>query len=341
MQSPITIRTDSGNHDYLVRRIERNTIPFGSQLVINETQEALIIYSGKLLSKLSPGTYTLDTALIPGIKNSLPGGDQSLTCDIWFINKTVNNNYNWGTQSPVQVQDPKYNLLLPVGAYGCFEAYIEDFERFFRQSIGTKYLYTIEDLTNLILPIIQREIKDYIGNVVLKEGVFSLSTKLNEASSYILLKIKNKSEEFGINIRDFYIKDISVVGNDPSFQEVKAALSKGAKTKIESMSIEESAEGYKTQRSFDVLEKLADGIGNGNDGGAGIAPLLANAGIGLGAGIQFGNAIGNVQKEVMGNNTNEKKSGLELLKELKILLDEGVITQEDYNNKKDEILGSL
>ena len=60
MPSPITIRTDSGNHDYLIRRIERNIFPFGSQLVINETQEALIIYSGKLLSKLPPGTYTLD-----------------------------------------------------------------------------------------------------------------------------------------------------------------------------------------------------------------------------------------------------------------------------------------
>ena len=60
---------------------------------------------------------------------------------------------------------------------------------------------------------------------------------------------------------------------------------------------------------------------------------------GLGAGLAFGNTIAqNVQS--ISNSDNPSKSKIEQLRELKGLLDDGILTQEEFDAEKKRILGN-
>ena len=90
--------------------------------------------------------------------------------------------------------------------------------------------------------------------------------------------------------------------------------------------------GYKTERTLDVLEKLAQ-----NDSGA--ASAFAGAGLGLGAGLNLGNEFANLTQNT--NTTSNNSSVVDRLKSLKELLDSDIITKDDYENKKKSILEEL
>lgn len=63
-----------------------------TQLVVNESQEAILYKSGKALDLFGPGRHVLDTANIPLLTGliGLPfGGKSPFTAEVWFINKIV------------------------------------------------------------------------------------------------------------------------------------------------------------------------------------------------------------------------------------------------------------
>ena len=66
---------------------------------------------------------------------------------------------------------------------------------------------------------------------------------------------------------------------------------------------------------------------------------MLGAGIGLGAGIPVGQKIG--QNIDVGGNTESDRSPVERIRDLKALLDENLITEEKFNEKREEILKDM
>ena len=60
---------------------------------------------------------------------------------------------------------------------------------------------------------------------------------------------------------------------------------------------------------------------------------------GLGAGLAFGNTIAQNVQNVLAPN-NQPKVKVEQLRELKGLLDDGILTQEEFDAEKKRILGN-
>ena len=69
-----------------------------------------------------------------------------------------------------------------------------------------------------------------------------------------------------------------------------------------------------------------------NEGG------LAGAGVQMGVGLELGRKITDSSHS---STSSEDAPSLERLRKLKLLLDEGVISEEDYNKKKQELLDTL
>lgn len=326
----------------IVKRIGSSTHEFGTQLIVRETQEALFLNQGKLLLSLDPGRYTIDSSIIPGAETLLPGGLKSLQSEIWYLNKRVNTNYRWGTGAPVEHFDPEFGIMIPIGAFGSFESYINDFEKFFRQCVGTQYSYSTTELENHVRPFIQREVKTLIAAECRSSGVYSMSGALSELSSKILKLLEPKAIEFGIKIRDFYIQSLSVISDDPSFLRVKEALAEAAAMKLENQAVATSIEGYKTRRTFDVLDTAAESLGSGG----GLGSEIASVGLGAGAGLQFGSMIGQLAggqlnaQTGQGNNQNQDAS-VEKLMQLKKLHEAGVLSDDEFSTQKSKILDNF
>ncbi|MCD6405200.1 MAG: SPFH domain-containing protein [Planctomycetes bacterium] len=63
----------------------------------------------------------LSTKNIPWLRRfvQIPfGGRTPFTAEVWFVNRTIPLDIMWGTADPIQLLDPKYNVMLPIRAYG-------------------------------------------------------------------------------------------------------------------------------------------------------------------------------------------------------------------------------
>ena len=86
-----------------------------TQLIVHESQEALLFMNGQALDTFGPGRHTLETQNIPLLRNimNIPtGGKTPFHCEIYFINKTEQMAIRWGTGSKVQYVEPIYNFPL-------------------------------------------------------------------------------------------------------------------------------------------------------------------------------------------------------------------------------------
>lgn len=91
-----------------------------TQLIVSEAQEAILFKSGKALDVFGSGRHTLDTANIPILNKiiNLPfGGRSPFTAEVWYVNKIHSLDIKWGTSSPIQIQDPKYSVFIPVRSF--------------------------------------------------------------------------------------------------------------------------------------------------------------------------------------------------------------------------------
>jgi membrane protease subunit (stomatin/prohibitin family) len=326
------LRCDLPPEDFLIWRHPEKSQVFGSQIIVSQTQEAVVLASGELVSVLPPGAHTLKTANIPVLKNFIQDGENSFPFDIWFVNKVSSTNFKWGTKSPIQIKDNNYGLLIPLGSYGSYECVIKDFQSFLLRVVGTRYKYSIDDLKDYLLPLVERETKDAIAEEASSKDVFNISTELNEISEKIKTNLKEKFYIYGLNLRDFYVQSVSILSTDKSFEKLKEAIAESASIRMKAKAIEASEAGYKTERTLDVLEKLA-----GNEGGA--ASAFAGAGLGLGAGLNVGNKF--MEMSDSSAKKENTKSAVDRLKDLKELLDLGAISQEEYDSKKKSILDEL
>ena len=96
-----------------------------------------------------------------------------------------NNIHDQVTEVIKQIKDNNYGLLIPLGSYGSYECVIRDFQAFLLRVVGTRFKYSIEDLKDYLLPLVERETKDAIAEEASSKDVFNISTELNEISEKI------------------------------------------------------------------------------------------------------------------------------------------------------------
>lgn len=271
-----------GSPDVFVWKYPEQELSTWTQLIVNESQEAILYKGGKALDLFGAGRHVLETANIPLLTAliGLPfGGKSPFTAEVWFINKTVSMDIKWGTPSPIQLQDPKYKVFLPVRSYGQFAIRIDDSRQFLTSLVGTLPYFDKEQVTNYFKGIYLTKVKDAISSYILKEGisVLEINASLEEISDYIYKKMIPEMSKYGISIVNFNINDISVPEDDSAVKKLKDALAKRAEMDI-------LGYNYQQERSFDTLEGAAK-----NEGGLG---GMMGAGIGLGMGVGIGGPMG-------------------------------------------------
>lgn len=78
---------------WLIYKCPSEQFVLGSQLIVNQGQEALFFKGGEALDLFGPGTHTLSTGNLPILNKlvNLPfGGKTPFTAEIYYINKTSN-----------------------------------------------------------------------------------------------------------------------------------------------------------------------------------------------------------------------------------------------------------
>ena len=288
-----------GNPDVFAWKYPNSELGTWTQLIVNESQEAVLVKGGQICDVFSAGRHTLDTANIPILNKliNLPfGGRSPFTAEVWYINKVFSLDVKWGTSTPIQLQDPKYKVFVPVRAFGQFGIQIEDSKKFLLKLVGTLPQFDKSSILKFFRGIYLTKEKDVISSYLVHKNisVLEINAYLDEMSAYLQEKISPTFEQYGIKLVSFFVNDINVPEDDKAVVQLKNALAKRAEMDIVGYS-------YQQERSFDTLEGAATNP-NSMQGG------LKGAGIGLGMGVGVGGAIGQQFGGLTQNlNTNDTK----------------------------------
>lgn len=273
-----------GSADVFAWRYPNQELGTWTQLIVNETQEAILFKGGKALDAFQAGRHTLSTANIPFLQEivNLPfGGRSPFTAEVWYVNKIHSLDVKWGTTTPLQLQDPKYQIIVTVRSFGQFGLQIEDARKFLTKLIGTLPVFDKDAMIRHFRGVLMMNIKELISSYLIfkKISILEISAYMSEISKHIEERIGPIFAEFGIRILNFFIDSINIPDDDPATARLKEALAKRAEMDILGYT-------YQQERTFDTLEGAARNEGSGSAN-------VMGAGIGLGMGFGIGGAMGN------------------------------------------------
>lgn len=293
-----------GPSDVLVWKHPAEDFNTASQLIVHESQEAVLFKNGKALDRFRPGRYTLETNNIPLLRRviSIPtGGKTPFHCEVYFINKADILNVLWGTAQPLPIQDPVYHIILPVRANGQFSLRVTDSSKLLVKLVGTTRDMTKARVIELFRGMLMTKVKSLIADLMTAQQVsfVEIHSRLNQISDQIRAQVTPMYEEYGMNVVHFFVNSISVPDNDPGYVKIRTALAAAKEKELlargEKAQMDILGYSYQEKRTFDVLDRAAQNEG----AGAGIM----GAGIGMGLGVNVGGMVGNAMGSAMGNIT--------------------------------------
>ncbi|MVN91778.1 SPFH domain-containing protein [Mucilaginibacter aquatilis] len=302
---------------------EKDEIKNASKLIISPGQGAILVYEGKVTDNLSTeGIYDLETDNHPFITTLLKlrtNFESEHKLKIWFYRTAENVNQGWGTAQMIKYMDPVYKIPVELGANGTFSFRISNPLYLFSNVVGAKDTFTILEARLLL----QSRFPESLSAVLAQSGVSyqQIDAQLPVLSASIKAQLNAELDKLGFELTDFKL-------NGTIFDDAtKERIGKVANITAEAMA---AGEGGLTYVEMEKLKALRDAARN--EGG------LAGAGLQLGVGMDLGKTFNTAKDEHLNAQSTDVVSKL---KQLKLLLDEGIITQEEFDNKKKEWLDKL
>lgn len=271
-------------------RYPENELNTKTQLIVREDQEAVLFNSGQAFGPFGPGRHVLNTSNYPvltSLVKTVTGGRSPFSAEVWFVSKAFKLDIKWGTGTPIQVEDPKYHIMLPVRAFGQYGLVVKDTSKFLIKMMGMVPTFSEQVLANYFKGIVLTVSKSMIAKYLVENGIsiLQMSVYLQEISDGIEARVLNELEDYGMSLVNFTVNSISTDEENPAVIQLRNALSKKAEMDIIGYT-------YKEERSFDTVEAAAANEGSGN---------IMNVGTGLGMGVALGGHVGNMMNNLADN----------------------------------------
>ena len=264
-----------------------------SQLIVQESQEAVLVKEGQFLGPFEAGRHVLDTKNYPILTSFaatlVSGGLSPYTAEVWFVNLAIPLDVKWGTSDPIQLEDPKYHIMLPVRAFGQYGVQIADSVRFLEKLVGRMPAFTEKTLSDYFRGFMLTRVKDCIAKYLVDKdfSILQIASRMSEISEAIEKPFAEDIADYGVKLVSFRVNSITTDERDPAVQKLKAALAKKAEMSILGYT-------YQEERSFNVMDHAASNEGNGAAG------TMIGTGVGLGVGLGIGDRIRNAASAVGG-----------------------------------------
>lgn len=301
-------------------------IKWGAQLTVRESQEAVFFRDGKALDIFKAGRHVLQTQNIPLIGKWVTsfgyGPKSPFRAEVYFVSKQLFTNLKWGTSEPILFRDSELKMIR-IRSFGIFSIQVSDSMLFVNKIVGTKGIYTNSDIEDYLKNIIVSRLTNILGDEM--KTVFDMPSSFNDLSLTARIELQADFNGLGLSLHDFYINSISVpddvqeiidqrsgmsaIGNMDEFMKYKVAMS------LENASQNQGAAG----------ENMGSGLG---------------AGMGLGMGFMMPQMI---QQSMVSSlhGSEDKETAIDKLKKLKELFDLGIISQDEFNQKKSKLMDQI
>ena len=301
-----------------------------SKLIVKPGQGVIFLYEGKVQAvHMTEGLYELNTANIPFITTLtkfMQGFVSQHKVGIYFFWRTEFLNQKWGTPTPVKYNDPVYKFPVALRSFGNFSFKITKPDAFFANVVGSRASFLIDDARKVIAARFLQPMTDLFATSGYSYA--QVDAHREELAVELAAKLKPEFEKLGFEMTDFRLESTDFD------EETQKRIGRIADVMADSQAAASAGMNYMQLQQAQALRDAAR-----NEGGA------AGAGIGVGAGLGMGQLMA---QGMMGMGQQAPAAAAAAtpdlggrMKQLKDLLDQKLISQEEYDKKRAEILSAI
>ena len=323
--------------------IQDEEIQNGASLTVRDSQAAMFVDEGVTADVFQAGTFKLTTQNLPvltNLKNWSKLFESPFKSDVYFFNLRQQLSRRWGTSQPVTVRDADFGAVA-LRAFGMYSFRIADPALFFKEVTGVTAEYRGEQLEEQLRNVAVTQLATAFGT----SGIPFLDMAANQValSQKMTELLQPLFAAMGLLLESFNVESVTL----------PEALQKRMDERM-GMGIVGDLSRYTQYQTAQAIPIAAQ-----NEGG------VAGIGAGIAAGMGMGNAM---TAAMMGQQvapqgqpvvqaaqtaapvaaatvaSTAPAAGEDLagkLTQLKTLLDQGLISQADYDTAKAEVIKKI
>ena len=311
----------------------------GASLTVRETQMAVFVNEGKVADVFGPGTYKLTTQTLPVLtylKNWDKLFESPFKSDLYFFSTRQQIDQKWGTPQAITIRDKDFGAVR-LRAFGNYGYRIADPKLFHTEISGTRDAYTTGDLDGQLRGLVLQN----ISNAIASSGIPFLDLAANQQSFAAALakELEPAFAKIGLKLEGMTVQNVSLPEELQKILDQKIGMGMVGKDMGKFMQ-------YQTAQAI-------PGMAQGGGAGSGIA----GDAMGLGAGVALGQVL--AQNLAQGLNPASQQAAqaqtaiqniaatlkpediMATLEKLGDLKTKGILTQEEFDAKKAELLKKL
>jgi membrane protease subunit (stomatin/prohibitin family) len=309
-------------------------IQYGGSLTVRESQMAVFVNEGKVADVFGPGRYTLNTNTLP-VLTYLQNWDKlfqsPFKSDVYFFSTRQQVDQRWGTPQPITIRDKDFGAIR-LRAFGNYNYSIAEPRAFHTKISGTREIYTVGELEGQLRGLILQHISDAIAQSGLP--FLDLASNQIEFANALQKELGPAFEAIGLKLEGMTLQNLSLPDE----------LQKILDQRIGMGMVGNDMGKFMQYQTGQAIPEMAKAAGQGGGGIAGDA-------MGLGAGIAMGQVLAqNLQQGLQGGAhsaaaaaaaTVKPEDVMATLEKLGDLKAKGILTQEEFDAKKAELLKKL
>ncbi|MFL0248730.1 SPFH domain-containing protein [Candidatus Clostridium stratigraminis] len=288
-----------------------------SQLIVHESQEAILFRNGQALDLFGPGRHTLESQNIPilgRLINKVSNDETPFHCEIYFVNMVEQMSLKWGTDSKVQYMEPAYKFPISIGASGEMSVCVDDSRKLLLKLVGTEKELSQSKIINIFRAFLMTRVKTYMATVLTQSAIsiFEIDMYLEQFSEQLKVKLEKDFRDYGLKLNQFLVTTVSRPDGELQYEKLKElhfrkyaditdaqirqqkelidqqTRSMKMQMEAEALANKRKTEGYdyQTERAYNAVERLAknEGVGNFSNAGLGLG-MMGGIGVGVGQGV--------------------------------------------------------
>lgn len=346
---------------YLDPRQDFNT---GSVITVAPNEQAIFIKDGEIYGVLPSGRHSVATenyAVLSRIRNMLSGGVTTFTCQVYHVS-TSEIVMLWGASSPILCGDyflgnGVIGVKTPIKANGkfrlCFNINEDDSScvKTFMKLMGNKSSFGSMDLDNLFSTEITQKIcgdlAKTITNMSYKQPITAIAMLVDDIVAQVMPSLNELFANYGLSVVNFSLEPLEIEETDDRKKYMDRLIA--------------AAYVSNPQYNMAVQQELLKDVAV-NPGAGGVASAGAGLGMGMAAGSAFATMASTAFNQVPQQQAPSQAAGfgganrfggapqqeapaqpdpMETLAKMKKMLEAGLISQQQYDDKVAEVLSRM
>lgn len=338
-------RPEEAKNQIVYKFPERN-IRILTQLTVQADEIALFIKDGVVAGKLGPGRHSLDSNNVPFLSSLLEKvtGGNLFIAEVYFVSTREFPQVKFG--GPIgDVRDPETGLGIGTMVYGDFSLQATNPEQLVVGMVGMRKVND-DDFIGWFKSQVLKVTRDRIAELIVKKKWPLLDVTsgayTEEIETEVIAGLVPHTQSYGVSIVRFGNFTISIKPED------EATLKKLSKD----VAYSRLAGGFQQYAQGQAMLGAAEGMAKGGGEGTGSGNAMGGMGMGMGFGMaqMFMNQNQQQQhqaqnQQAQANAAQQNSSGgrsvMDRLKELSELKNAGLISEDEFNGKKADLMKQL